>query len=51
MFGFSGLGGSLGFADPGTGLAFGYAMNHISQGMAPDPRAERLVTAVRAAVS
>jgi CubicO group peptidase (beta-lactamase class C family) len=46
-FGFSGLGGSLGFADPDTGLAFGYVMNHIRQGMAPDPRAANLVTAVR----
>ena len=30
MFGFSGLGGSLGFADPATGLTFGYVMNHTS---------------------
>jgi CubicO group peptidase (beta-lactamase class C family) len=47
MFGFSGLGGSLGFADPATGLAFGYVPNHMSQGMTPDPRAANLVTAVR----
>ena len=31
-FGFPGLGGSLGFADPATGLAFGYVMNHSSKG-------------------
>jgi CubicO group peptidase (beta-lactamase class C family) len=47
MFGYSGLGGSLGFADPDTGLAFGYVMNHLSMGMVPDPRAANLVTAVR----
>ncbi len=51
MFGFSGLGGSIGFADPHTGLAFGYVMNHLSSGMAPDPRAAKLVTAVRAALT
>lgn len=47
MFGFSGHGGSLGFADPHTGLAVGYVMNHIKPGMTPDPRAANLVTAVR----
>ncbi|WP_433556376.1 serine hydrolase domain-containing protein [Pseudonocardia xinjiangensis] len=45
MFGFSGLGGSIGFADPETGLAFGYVMNRLSDGLTPDPRAARLVTA------
>jgi CubicO group peptidase (beta-lactamase class C family) len=50
MFGYSGLGGSIGFADPATGVAFGYVMNHMSQGMAPDPRAANLVTAVRASI-
>ena len=28
-FGHFGTGGSLGFADPSVGLAFGYAMNHV----------------------
>ena len=28
-FGHFGTGGSLGFADPDTGLAFGYVMNHV----------------------
>lgn len=46
MFGFSGLGGSIGFADPATGLAFGYVMNRLSGGLTPDPRAARVVTAV-----
>ncbi|WP_049575642.1 serine hydrolase domain-containing protein [Nonomuraea sp. SBT364] len=49
-FGFGGLGGSLGFADPGSGLAFGYVMNHIQEGV-PDPRAARLHDAVRKAMA
>lgn len=48
-FGFPGLGGSLGFADPATGLAFGYVMNHVRQG-GPDGRAAALVAAVRSAL-
>jgi CubicO group peptidase (beta-lactamase class C family) len=48
-FGFPGLGGSLGFADPTTGLAFGYVMNHIKEGT-PDPRAALLVDAARTAM-
>ncbi|MFF3437043.1 serine hydrolase domain-containing protein [Streptosporangium sp. NPDC002721] len=44
-FGFSGYGGSLGFADPATGLAFGYVMNHIQEGV-PDRRAADLLDAV-----
>jgi CubicO group peptidase (beta-lactamase class C family) len=28
-FGHFGTGGSLGFADPGAGIAFGYVMNHV----------------------
>jgi CubicO group peptidase (beta-lactamase class C family) len=49
-FGFPGLGGSLGFADPTTGLAFGYVMNHVQEG-GPDPRAARLLNAVTTAMS
>ena len=45
VFGFSGLGGSIGFADPATGLAFGYVMNRLGEGFAPDLRAVRLITA------
>ncbi|WP_433290401.1 serine hydrolase domain-containing protein [Pseudonocardia sp. CA-142604] len=48
-FGFPGLGGSLGFADTATGLAFGYVMNHIKEG-AQDLRAALLVDAVRTAM-
>ncbi|WP_322501220.1 serine hydrolase domain-containing protein [Streptomyces rochei] len=45
-FGHNGRGGSLAFADPERGIAFGYAMNHIVGG-ADDVRAEALVNAVR----
>ncbi|MFC7383179.1 serine hydrolase domain-containing protein [Sphaerisporangium rhizosphaerae] len=48
-FGFPGYGGSLGFADPATGLAFGYVMNHIQEGV-PDLRAAALLDAVRTAI-
>lgn len=45
-FGHTGRGGSLGFADPEHGIAFGYAMNNIIGG-ADDMRATLLVDAVR----
>ncbi|WP_214106945.1 serine hydrolase domain-containing protein [Acrocarpospora catenulata] len=48
-FGFPGYGGSLGFADPATGLAFGYVMNHIQEGV-PDLRAATLLNAVQNAI-
>ena len=48
-FGFPGLGGSLGFADPATGLAFGYVMNHLQEGV-PDLRAATLLAAVQRAM-
>jgi CubicO group peptidase (beta-lactamase class C family) len=48
-FGFPGYGGSLGFADPATGLAFGYVMNHVQEGV-PDFRAASLLDAVRGAM-
>ncbi|MGI5271536.1 serine hydrolase domain-containing protein [Nonomuraea sp. CA-218870] len=48
-FGFGGMGGSIGFADPESGLAFGYVMNRIRQG--PDTRAARLLDAVRKAMA
>ncbi|MGI5487632.1 serine hydrolase domain-containing protein [Microtetraspora malaysiensis] len=44
-FGFPGYGGSLGFADPANGLAFGYVMNRIQEGV-PDRRAAALLEAV-----
>ncbi|WP_406731296.1 serine hydrolase domain-containing protein [Streptomyces sp. NBC_01794] len=45
-FGHTGRGGSLGFADPEHGIAFGYAMNNIIGGH-NDLRATSLVDAVR----
>ncbi|MEU6228159.1 serine hydrolase domain-containing protein [Streptomyces sp. NPDC047042] len=44
--GHTGRGGSLGFADPEHGIAFGYVMNHIIGGP-NDVRATSLVDAVR----
>jgi len=46
-FGHPGRGGSLGYADPETGIAFGYVVSHIRQDM-NDTRAASLVGAVRA---
>ncbi|NEA10169.1 beta-lactamase family protein [Streptomyces sp. SID10692] len=45
-FGHTGRGGSLGFADPKHGIAFGYVMNHIIGGP-EDLRATTLAEAVR----
>jgi CubicO group peptidase (beta-lactamase class C family) len=44
-FGHAGRGGSLSFADPDQGLAFGYVMNHVIVG-SPDTRATSLVAAL-----
>ncbi|MEV5889594.1 serine hydrolase domain-containing protein [Nonomuraea fuscirosea] len=49
-FGFGGLGGSIGFADQESGIAFGYVMNRLREGV-PDDRAASLYRAVRAAVA
>jgi CubicO group peptidase (beta-lactamase class C family) len=46
-FGHPGRGGSLGFADPESGIAFGYVVSHIRQDM-NDTRATELVDALRA---
>ncbi|MEU6391329.1 serine hydrolase domain-containing protein [Streptomyces sp. NPDC046939] len=48
-FGHPGRGGALGFADPETGIAFGYVTNGMRQGVTADPRAQALVRAVREA--
>lgn len=50
-FGFGGHGGSLGFADPATGVAFGYVMNRLHDGTEPDDRAAGLARAINAALS
>lgn len=49
-FGFPGYGGSIGFADPATGLAFAYVMNHVQEGV-PDRRAATLLDAVRTSIT
>lgn len=49
-FGHPGAGGSLGFADPEAGIAFGYAMNQMNMGLSGDPRTRGLVEAVYAAL-
>ncbi|MFD7506804.1 serine hydrolase domain-containing protein [Streptomyces sp. NPDC059850] len=49
-FGHTGRGGSLAFADPEHGLAFGYAMNRIIGG-SDDVRAASLVDAVRTSLA
>ena len=47
-FGHAGAGGSLGQADPDTGVGYGYVMNQMLGGIAGDPRTVRLNDAVRA---
>lgn len=44
-FGHSGLGGSIGFADPAARLSFGYAMNRHGSGAGLNERGQRLVDA------
>ncbi|PZT70552.1 esterase [Streptomyces sp. SW4] len=46
-FGHPGRGGALGFADPGSGIAFGYVTNGFRGTVTADPRAQALVRAVR----
>jgi CubicO group peptidase (beta-lactamase class C family) len=46
-FGHSGAGGSLGFADPESGVAFAYVMNAMQQNLGGDPRPLGLVNALR----
>ncbi|MGW6739822.1 serine hydrolase domain-containing protein [Streptomyces sp. NPDC055025] len=50
-FGHPGRGGSLGFADPESGIAFGYVTNGMRKGVTADPRAQALVRAVRSVPS
>jgi CubicO group peptidase (beta-lactamase class C family) len=47
-FGHPGAGGSLAFADPESGIGFGYVMNQMQTGLAADPRPTALVAAIRA---
>jgi CubicO group peptidase (beta-lactamase class C family) len=48
-FGHPGRGGALGFADPESGIAFGYVTNGFRKSVTADPRAQALVRAVKAA--
>lgn len=45
-FGHPGAGGSLAFADPGSGLGFAYVMNQMETGVLPKARAITLVQAL-----
>jgi CubicO group peptidase (beta-lactamase class C family) len=49
-FGHGGWGGSLGIADPDTGLSWAYVMNKMSAGTLGDKRAFRLAEALYAAL-
>ncbi|MFI6059865.1 serine hydrolase domain-containing protein [Streptomyces sp. NPDC051286] len=49
-FGHPGRGGSLGFADPESGISLGYVTNGLQKGVTADPRAQALVRAVRSAL-
>jgi CubicO group peptidase (beta-lactamase class C family) len=48
--GHSGAGGSMAFADPDNGVAFGYVMNRMLANLAGDPRTTGLVQAVYDAI-
>jgi CubicO group peptidase (beta-lactamase class C family) len=50
-FGHPGRGGALGFADPESGIAFGYVTNGFRSSVTADARAQALVRAVRTAVT
>ena len=45
-FGHAGMGGSLGFADPGARMSFGYTMNKQGGGLGMNDRGQALVDAV-----
>ena len=49
-FGHPGAGGSLGYADPESGVGYGYVMNQMAGGLAGDPRTLTLNEAVRASL-
>jgi CubicO group peptidase (beta-lactamase class C family) len=49
-FGHTGMGGSVGFADPEHGIGFGYVMNKMLQGLNGDPRSGGLIKAVYEAI-
>lgn len=49
-FGHAGAGGSVGFADPENGVAFGYVMNKMLQNLSGDPRTLGLLHAAYGAI-
>jgi hypothetical protein len=49
-FGSPGTGGSLGFADPSTGIAYGYVTSRMGTHLAGDPRDVALREALNAAI-
>jgi CubicO group peptidase (beta-lactamase class C family) len=49
-FGHAGAGGSVGFADPEAGLAFGYAMNRMGAGILLNERGQGVVDAAYRAI-
>lgn len=49
-FGAPGAGGSLGYADPATGIGYGYVTNRIGVGVDPDPRDKNLRKALASVV-
>ncbi len=49
-FGHDGAGGSMGFADPDVGVAFGYVMNKMQVNLSADPRPLSLVAAVKSCI-
>ncbi|EPD56836.1 serine hydrolase domain-containing protein [Streptomyces sp. HGB0020] len=46
-FGHPGRGGSLGFADPASGISFGYVTNGFRKSVTADPRAQAVLRALR----
>ena len=50
-YGHAGAGGSLGYAHPESGVAYGYVMNQMGGDIAGDPRTRRLNAAVRSCLS
>ncbi|MER6450740.1 serine hydrolase domain-containing protein [Streptomyces venezuelae] len=50
-FGHPGRGGSLAFADPESGIGFGYVTNALAKSVTADPRAQALVRALKSALS
>ncbi|MGI5352903.1 serine hydrolase domain-containing protein [Streptomyces sp. CA-250714] len=49
-FGHPGRGGSLGFADPETGVSFGYVTGALHRSVTSDPRPQAVIRALRSVV-